>query len=148
MNLFQAVRLTWQEMRRSPAQLQRSLQEESVEHEAIPDATGNAGIDEYQDIPVLPTVPHATLMRFVEENQTNVYKYFYNSIKSAIKANSNEAVLFRLGTSKMLLRIHKNEFANTLETMSKHFLKVEEYEMIPKCRKLLDKHYINQVIEN
>lgn len=87
-------------------------------------------------------------MKFVEDNQTNVYKYFYNSIKSAIKENSSEAILFRLGNSKMLLRIKSVDFVDTLKSMEQHFLKVEEYEMVPKCRKLIDKHYVNHLTEN
>jgi hypothetical protein len=153
MNLLEAIKLTWRELLTTPAELQRKRQEAllnaiRMQSDPIPDATGDEVSSDYEYIPILPTVSHAALLKYVEDNQTNVYKYFYNVLKQAISQNLKDAVLFRLGSSKMLLRIEREQFVETLEEMTKHFVAVEEYEMVPKCKKLIDKHYVNELTTN
>jgi hypothetical protein len=149
MNVFQTLKAMRELMSRNPRKANPEPTAEPSPSEASPDATGDVGnSDQYAHVPTLPTVGHATLAQYVEDNKTAVYKYVYNSLKKAIREDADEVALLRVGHKNVVMFITKKEYEPTLAQMILHFKKAEEYEMIPRCKRLLEKHYVNQVIRD
>lgn len=97
-------------------------------------------------IPVVPTYDLRTLEEFFESNETLINRYMVKKLAYAIKHDEDTAVLFFIPTTGMTASVRREDFEATLKNIINHFIKVEEYERINKCKKLLDKHSVNEVV--
>ena len=149
-NLLQLILQMWKERKQSDrARVQVQIKEKQLQEAIVPVASAENLMVSGQEnnIPILPLTPHSVLLKFLEENQTLVFKVFYSKLERAIgETTTKEIVLFRLAPNGFVKLKYEN-YESVLNEMIAHFKKVEEYEMIPKCQQLLTKLYINRVIE-
>lgn len=118
-----------------------------VHNEGLQSAVINQNPSNLDLIPILPTTTHADLMSFIAKEKTVVFRYFYKRLREAVLHNQPEVILFRIADSKMVIFFEKSQYEEVLRAMLDHFMKVEEYEMVPRCRKVLEKFYVNKVID-
>ncbi len=74
-------------------------------------------------------------------------KYIFQRMKDAIHENSEEIVLFKIKGLGMEVLLLKKDYDIALRDIKDRFLKLEEYEMVPRCNQLLDKFHVNQLID-
>ena len=96
---------------------------------------------------VLPMESAQKLKTFVDENKSLVYDYMLRKLRGAIRQNRPEVLIFVLGDSSLHAKIKKNEYEDTIQMMIQYFLKAEEYEKIIQCKELLQRLYVNRVID-
>lgn len=101
------------------------------------------------NILVLPLKSPHILNKFVEENRSLVYKYILKMLSKAIKKKMEKIDLFRLGDTPFIAKIEKQNYVNTLNDLLSHFASssVEEYELANRCKKLIQKHQNNLLLE-
>lgn len=86
-------------------------------------------------------------MDFIANEKTVVLRYIYKRLRDAVVNNQSEVVLFRIADSQMVIYLEKSQYEEILRLMLDHFMKTEEYEMIPRCKRVLEKFYVNKVID-
>jgi hypothetical protein len=84
---------------------------------------------------------------WVSENEKLVNEFFFVSVRKAILHDLPEVILFRLGESKLLAKLERKNYEVLLDKLQNYFLRTEQYEKIPICKQLRDKHYVNRVID-
>lgn len=95
---------------------------------------------------VLPSKNARIWERFLEENQTLVYKYIVREIKKGIKENKEVVDLFKFDDNSMHAWVKKTNYLTTLNSAKEVFIKAEEYENAKKTDDVIRMYYIEQVI--
>jgi hypothetical protein len=98
------------------------------------------------DAPVVPIRNLKVLEQFADENKSLVFRYIFKKLKSAIKTDATDVVLFVLPTVNHTVRIIRAEYIKALVKMIDHYTESEEYELIPPCRQLIQQCHINELI--
>jgi hypothetical protein len=101
-------------------------------------------------IPTLLKVDAQVLETILQDNETLIWKYMLKQIKAAVLVDAPTAILFLIESESSELNdtlavVHREQFEVKLNEIISHFIKIEEYERIPKCKELLDKHKINDL---
>jgi hypothetical protein len=102
----------------------------------------------------LPNTEHCLPMKspesvafWISENEQLVNEFFFVSVQRAILQNLPELILFRLGESRLLAKLERHNYEALLDKLENYFMRSEQYERIPICKHLRDKHYVNRVID-
>lgn len=149
MRLLQAMWAALREMLIGPGALPEAEEQpaEKLPAENLePEATGSGEEADGGRLATLPMKSPAVLRRFAEGNQDLVFDYVLGKMKKAVARNASRIRLFRLGESRLISTIERADFADTLNRLIEFYLAKEEYEKVSVCKKLLDRHHVNQVI--
>jgi hypothetical protein len=94
---------------------------------------------------IVPTDSLATFENFVnaEDNKMYVFKYILNELTKAVKYNWDAVELFRIGRTKTVAKIDKQNYEKTLVDLRTYFTQREEYEIAERCNKLIKRHNVN-----
>lgn len=95
---------------------------------------------------VLPSKNARIWERFLEENQTLVYKYIVREIKKGIKENKDVVDLFKFDDNSMHAWVKKSNYLTTLQSAMDVFIKAEEYENARKTDEVIKMYHIEKVI--
>lgn len=87
---------------------------------------------------VFPSNSIEEFNRFVLENTVATATYVLRQIKKAVREDTPDVVLFRLGSTPLLSRIVATEFPVALEHYQKLFVDAEEYELAKECQFVLN----------
>ena len=98
-------------------------------------------------VPSLPLKSPHVLSQFIEENRDLVYSYLLKMLNKAIKHNWLKVDLFRLGNTPFVAKIERKDYENTLNDLLSFFVSVEKYERANDCKKLIQKHKLNLLLE-
>lgn len=94
----------------------------------------------------LPLKSHDAIQQFVAEQSELVNDYFLACVKRAIIGDLPEIVCFRLGESRLMIKLESKNYPDLLEQLQKFYLTKEQYEKVAVCKKLLEKYFINKLI--
>jgi hypothetical protein len=96
----------------------------------------------------LPLKSPTALRQFLTDHKSEMYLFILSKLKIGIRDNVTEVVLFKLGASNRVAKIKKEDFEKLLSDMMSHFAALEDYDRSIQCRSLLQKHYINRVVDD
>lgn len=96
---------------------------------------------------VLPFRTAQQFHDFFAEHKLLFAKLVLRKIEIAIQNMDELALLFYYGDTHTCVFIRRSGFETVIEHMKNILLKIEAYELIPRCTSLLDQHQINNELE-
>jgi len=99
-----------------------------------------------EKIIVIPRNVLADLERFLNLNQPLLFKFLVKRIRKSILDNSDETLLFYLGDMRNAAIVRQKDYIRVLSDALAFFIKTEEYEWAGRCKTVLEKYSIEQVI--
>jgi len=94
----------------------------------------------------LPTTSLGTLKKFLTTHRDLMFKYMVTEISKGVKTKSERVDLFKFGETNYIAACSQNEFNLILEQALSFFIEKEMYEDAAKCRDLLTKVKVEDII--
>jgi hypothetical protein len=101
---------------------------------------------EFKSIPVFPFVDPKEVESFIKDNPTIIIPFYYSRLNKAVRENLPQIVLFRMMDGSMDV-VFKSNYHFTINDLKKRAINAEEYEWAAKLQKLLERHYVNNLID-
>lgn len=95
----------------------------------------------------LPNKSLKEIEKFFSENQELINKYMVRRIAKSIQDNKDVATMFVMASGE-IAAVKRSDFAKVLTEAMGKFSESEDYEYAGYCRRVLDKWYIEQLINN
>lgn len=96
----------------------------------------------------LPTSSLGTLKKFLTTHRDLMFKYIVTEISKAVESENDRVDLFQFGKTKFVAACREDEYGMVLEQALSFFVEKEMYEDAAKCRDLITKVRVEQVIRN
>ena len=97
----------------------------------------------FQEIDELPTLPATTissLEKAVNADKSKIYNFLLKRFSKSVKNKNSMVVLFKLANSEDIVAVSREDYFDFVNKLIEHFIKVEEYEKVIKCKTLLSKY--------
>ena len=96
---------------------------------------------------VLPiTKMHGSFQQFLDKHSDLMYRYSIKQISKAVRHNSSQVNLYRLGNTRYIATIRRHQYSKNVELALNYFVLEEQYEWAAKCRDLQTQIVINDLI--
>jgi hypothetical protein len=101
---------------------------------------------EFNSIPVFPFVDPQEVESFIRDNPKIIIPFYYGRLNKAVRENLPKIVLFRMMDGSMDVAFKAN-YHLTINDLKNRAINAEEYEWADKLQKLLERHYVNNLID-
>ncbi len=96
----------------------------------------------------LPLKALKSIDNIFEKDPSFKYQYLIKKIKGSLDNKQDRAVIFTFENSNIKKEIVKSRFKIVLTNAMNHFVSMEEYENAAKCRDILNRIKIEDIIED
>ena len=98
---------------------------------------------------VLPiTKMDGSFQTFLDKHSDLMYRYSVKQISRAVRYNLSQVNLYRLGNTRYIATIRRHQFSKNVELALNYFVSEEQYEWAAKCRDLLKKIVVSDLIHS
>lgn len=114
----------------------------------IPDVSAilNRAAQPYHTKVVLPTKSIPTIHYFMNTNPGIAYKFVVKRVSNAIKNDWPMVELYIVGSA--IAAVDRRDFELVLTKAEQYFFANNDVENVKRCRKLIARHKVNQVIQS